>query len=164
MVVSVEPHDFGWGGSEGVLAGIDFQRRAERAAYARGGNDFRAPAQRVTDFLNKKPTQTIEQTSFRPGVTPGSLDDIYPAFVNDALRIALGHWGHRMRGLITNEAYLLGVETRTSSPVRIVRGEDMQSPTLRGLYPVGEGAGYAGGIMSAAVDGIRAADAILASL
>ncbi|MCC6809904.1 MAG: NAD(P)/FAD-dependent oxidoreductase [Deltaproteobacteria bacterium] len=164
VVVSVEPEDFGWGGKDGVLSGIDFQRRAERLAFERGGGDFRAPAQRVTDFLAKKPTQTLAQTSFRPGVVPTSLDGLYPAFVTDALTIALQHWAKRMRGYVTDEAYMLGVETRTSSPVRIVRDDSMQSPSLRGLFPVGEGAGYAGGIMSAAVDGIRAADAILAGL
>lgn len=164
LVVTVDLKDFAWGGGSGVLAGIAYQRRAEQAAFERGGASFRAPAQRVSDFVAGKPSQDIAFASFRPGVVAGSLDGIYPDVITDALRIAIKQWEQRMRGFITSDAHMLGVETRTSSPVRVTRGEDLQSLTHARLYPVGEGAGYAGGIVSAAVDGLRAADQIITQL
>lgn len=164
VVVSVDPKDFAWGGGSGVLAGVEFQRRAERAAFERGGSTFAAPAQRVSDFVAGKTSQDLRLSSYRPGVVPTSLDDIYPSYVNEALRIAIKGWNRRMPGYLTSEAHLLGVETRTSSPVRVTRGENLESISLARLIPVGEGAGYAGGIMSAAVDGLRAADKIISEL
>lgn len=164
VVVSVDPKDFAWGGGSGVLAGVEFQRRAERAAFERGGSTFAAPAQRVSDFIAGKPSQDLKLSSFRPGVVPTSLDGLYPDFVNEALRIAMKKWNQRMPGYVTSDAHLLGVETRTSSPVRVTRGDNLESISLARLIPIGEGAGYAGGITSAAVDGLRAADKIIEEL
>ncbi len=166
LVVTVDPKDFAWGGKpkHPLLAGVEFQKRAEELAYAKGGSTFRAPAQRVADFVQNKSSEDIAFSSFRPGVVAGSLDGLYPEFVNNALRVALKQWENRMRGFVSNQAHLIGVETRTSSPLRVTRGDNGQSLSHQRLYPVGEGAGYAGGIVSAAVDGIRAADAIIAQL
>jgi uncharacterized FAD-dependent dehydrogenase len=110
-------------------------------------------------FLGKSRAKGVSST-YRPGVREADLNETLPGYVTETLREGILHFDRKLRGFITEEATLTGVETRTSAPVRIVRGEDMQSVSLRGLYPVGEGAGYAGGIMSAALDGIRAADMI----
>jgi len=114
-------------------------------------------------FLGEKGTYGVSST-YLPGVREADLSHVLPGYVTNALREGIRSFERKMRGFITGEANLTGVETRTSAPVRIVRGEDLQSLTLRGLYPIGEGAGYAGGIMSSALDGIRAADAIVCSL
>jgi uncharacterized protein len=142
------------------LAGIAFQRRIETAAFAAGGGDFHAPAQRATDFLADRESESLPETSYRPGVRPGRVRDFLPPRIVEALRRALPQFDRRMRGFVSSEAVLVGAETRTSSPVRIVRGEDMASISHPGLYPAGEGAGYAGGIVSSAVDGIRVAERI----
>lgn len=161
LVVTVRPEDFG---GPGPLAGFDFQRRAERRAGALGGGFFRAPAQTLTGFLKNKPDTAIRKTSYTPGVTPADLSRCYPEFVNTALREALRSWKRRMAPFVTRDAVLIGVETRTSAPVRLVRGDDLQSISHRGLYPCGEGSGYGGGIVSAAVDGLRCAEAVLVNL
>lgn len=161
LVVTVNPEDFG---ASGPLAGVDFQRRAEQRAGALGGGLFRAPAQTVTGYLKGRVDKELRKTSYTPGVTPADLSLCYPDFVTSALQQALQAWSKRMPAFVTDEAVLLGVETRTSAPVRVTRGEDMHSVTLRGLYPCGEGAGYGGGIVSAAVDGLRVAHAILLGL
>lgn len=146
------------------LAGIYFQRTIEERAFAEGGGAFWAPAQRVTDFLCAKPSDRPLPSTFRPGVVPTDLAKVLPEFVVLSLRRALPQFDRSMPGFVSAEAQFVGVETRTSSPVRIVRDRGFQSPTLPGLFPVGEGAGYAGGIVSAAVDGLRAADAVVSYL
>ena len=158
FLVGVSPADFG---SEHPLAGVEFQRRWEAAAYTLGGGGFRAPAQTVADFLARRPSTALGRIvpTYRPGVTPAELDRCLPGYVADTLRGALPLFDRKLRGFAAPEAVLTGVESRSSSPVRILRGEDFQSP-IRGLYPCGEGAGYAGGITSAAMDGIRVAEAI----
>lgn len=157
LVVSVGPDDL----PGGVLAGIEFQRRIEEAAFLAGGGGFIAPAQRVSSFLNGKLDASLPSASYRPGLVPARLDGVLPAWMVDEIKTALRHFNRKMAGFVSEEALLLGVESRTSSPVRVLRGEDYQSTSLRGLFPAGEGAGYAGGIVSSAVDGVRVADAII---
>lgn len=161
LLVNVTPEDFD---GDDPLAGVRFQRQWERAAFIAGGSDYHAPAQTVGDFLKDKPSAHGGKVkpSYRPGVKWGNLNDCLPRFVTDALREALPLLDRKLRGFASPEAVLTGVETRSSSPLRIERGADCVG-SLRGLYPCGEGAGYAGGIMSAAVDGMRCAEAILAA-
>lgn len=156
LVVTVGPDDFG---SASPLAGVEFQRHWERRAFEAGGGGYRAPAQNLLSFLGMKGGKGVS-SSYRPGVAETDLSLVLPAAVTETLREGLRVFNRRMRGFITAEGTLIGVETRTSAPVRIVRGEECQSESLPGLYPTGEGAGYAGGIMSAALDGIRVADII----
>ena len=155
LVVSVGREDFG----DGPLDGVEFQRFWERKAFLAGGSSYRAPAQNLLSFLGGKRHSVLHST-YRPGIVESDLDQTLPAAVATALRSGLRVFDRKMKGFVTGEASLIGVETRTSAPVRIVRGDDFQSVSLSGLYPAGEGAGYAGGIMSAALDGIRVADAI----
>src|SRR6266542_1070367 len=162
--VAVSPADFEAEGFTGPLAGLAWQRRWEREAYRLGGGGYRAPAQRLAAYLAGRPGAPPNHTSYRPGVTAADLSVLYPPRVRAALRAGLAGFGRRMRGFVTEEALLMGVETRTSSPCRLVRGDDFQSPALRGVYPAGEGAGYAGGIVSSAVDGLRVAEAICGEL
>ncbi len=160
LLVSVTPDDF-----DGTLGGIALQRQLEQSAFTAGGGDFYAPAQLVGDFLSKTSStgpRTVIPT-YRPGVRWCNLWDVLPEFVCQSIADALPVLGHRVRGFDAADAVLTAVETRSSSPVRIDR-EDARSISCPGLYPCGEGAGYAGGIMSAAVDGIRAAEAVCASL
>jgi hypothetical protein len=158
LVVSVGPDDFP---SPSALAGIEFQERWEEEAFVSGGGQFRAPAQKLLDFLNRRDPGPIGKTSFRPGVTPARLQECLPSFAVESLREALPVFNRKMPGFCSSEATLIGVETRTSSPLRILRGDDLQSVTVSGLYPCGEGAGYAGGIVSSALDGLKAAEAII---
>jgi uncharacterized FAD-dependent dehydrogenase len=144
------------------LAGIVLQRRLESIAYQLGGGTYEAPGQLVGDFLaNQASTQfgTV-LPSYQPGVKLVNLAQALPGFVIEAMREALPVFGRKIRGFDMADAVLTGVETRTSSPLRIERGADFQSTNVRGLYPAGEGAGYAGGILSAAVDGIKVAEAL----
>jgi uncharacterized protein len=164
MVVAVSPRDFAAEGFEGPLAGLAWQRKWERAAFVLGGGGYRAPAQRLSAYLAGVAGAPPDKTSYRPGITPADLSTLFPAAVREALRAGLRTFERRMHGFVTDEALLIGVETRTSAPCRIVRGEDLQSPAIRGLYPSGEGAGYAGGIVSSAVDGLRVAEAICGEL
>ena len=159
LLVNVLPEDFG---GDDPLAGVRFQRRWERAAFEAGGGDYRAPAQRVGDFLARRPSDGPAGVtpSYRPGVKWGSLDGCLPGFVTEAMREALPLLDRKLKGFAHPDAVLTGVETRSSSPVRIERDENCVSNII-GLYPCGEGAGYAGGIMSAAVDGMRCAEAVL---
>ena len=163
LLVSVEPADFG---SDHPLAGMLLQRQWERAAFAAGGRNYRAPAQLVGDFLAGRESKAAGAVSptYRPGVTFGDLRAVLPGFAIDSMREAITLMDRRLHGFALPEAVLTGPETRSSSPVRIPRGADGQSAGVRGLYPTGEGAGYAGGIMSAAVDGLRMADAYLAAV
>ena len=158
FLVGVSPADFG---GAGPLAGAAFQRRWEEAAFALGGGGFRAPVQMVGDFLAERASRSLGAIvpTYRPGVTPADLSNCLPEEVASTLRGALPLLDRKLRGFAAPEAVLTGVETRSSSPVRILRGEDFHS-AVRGLYPCGEGAGYAGGITSAAVDGIRVAEAV----
>ena len=165
IVVPVEPADCAAHAAfpGDTLAGIAFQRHWERLAYAAGGHDYRAPAQTVGDFLAGRPSATLGTVipSYQPGVTPTDLRLCLPAFVTDAIAEALPAFARKIPGFDHPGAVMTGVETRTSSPVRLARDpETFQSTTVAGLYPAGEGAGYAGGIMSAAVDGIRVAEAL----
>ena len=159
ILVNVTPEDFG---DTSPLAGVAFQRRLEEAAYALGGGGYQAPAQRVEDFLAHRPSAGPGRVlpSYRPGVTWADLHECLPPFVASALEEALPILGRKLRGYDAPDAVLTAVESRSSSPVRVLRGSDGQS-ALRGLYPCGEGAGYAGGILSAAADGMRAAEALL---
>jgi uncharacterized protein len=161
VVVGIEPADFAPYG-EGPLAGIALQRALESHAYALGGEDYSAPAQLVGDFLAGRASREFGdvQPSYQPGVTLGNLDSALPDYAIAAIREALPAFERQIRGYAMHDAIFTGVETRTSSPVRIKRGDSLQSLNTRGLYPAGEGAGYAGGILSAAVDGIRIAEAM----
>jgi uncharacterized FAD-dependent dehydrogenase len=160
FLVSVMPEDFG---SDHPLAGVEFQRTWERAAFELGGRDFRAPAQLMGDFLAGTASSgpgAVEPT-YPLGVTYADLSACLPEFAVAALRGAAPQFDRKLRGFAAPDAILTGVETRSSSPVRVMRDDSLQS-NLRGVYPCGEGAGYAGGIMSAAVDGLRCAEAVLA--
>jgi uncharacterized FAD-dependent dehydrogenase len=165
LVVGVTPADYP-GSDTDPLAGIAFQRRWESLAFDAGGGNYNAPAQRVGDFLAGRPSTTLGSVvpSYTPGVQPSDLSLCLPDYVVAALRESLPAFGRDIAGFAMDDALLTGVETRTSSPIRITRDEDFQSLNTRGLYPAGEGAGYAGGILSAAVDGIKVAEAVALSL
>lgn len=157
LLVSVYPTDMG----DDVLSGMYFQRDMEQKAFVSGAGDYFAPCQRVEDFLKKRPTAIAGEVkpSYLPGVKYTNLWDILPEFVANGLYEALKELDSKMKGFSTGNALLTGVETRSSAPVRIVRNENMLS-CIEGIYPIGEGAGYAGGIMSAAIDGIKCAEKI----
>jgi uncharacterized FAD-dependent dehydrogenase len=144
------------------LAGIVFQRQLESAAFMLGGSNYAAPGQKVGDFLAGRPSAAWGevQPSYKPGVLPGDLAPALPGFAIEAIREALPVFGRKIRGFDMADAVFTGVETRTSCPLRLTRGDDFQSLNVAGLYPGGEGAGYAGGILSAGVDGIRVAEAV----
>jgi uncharacterized protein len=164
LVVAVEVEDYRRVGLEGVLAGVDLQSRAERRAMELGGGQNRAPATRVTDFLAGRASSTLPESSYLPGLTPadvGAALDATGLPLANKMRAALQRFGRALRGYVSGEAILVGVESRTSCPIRIPRdGESLEAPSVGGLYPAGEGAGYAGGIVSAAVDGLRVAERI----
>jgi hypothetical protein len=161
LVVTVTPDDYLAAGHQGILAGVQFQKQAERQAYELGGGGFAAPASRLSDYFAGKTSTTLPKTSYRRGLFSANLEDIYPSEINASLRRAIASFDRKMRGFLTEDATLIGVETRTSSPVRVPRGENLQAIGALGLYPAGEGVGYGGGIVSSAVDGMRAAEAIL---
>ncbi len=163
IVVGINPSDFApFDNSGSPLAGIALQRALESHAYVLGGSDYSAPAQLVGDFLAGRASHEFGdvQPSYQPGVTLGSLESALPDYAIAAIREALPAFERQVRGYAMHDAILTGVETRTSSPVRIKRDDSLQSLNTRGLYPAGEGAGYAGGILSAAVDGIKIAEAV----
>lgn len=166
LVVGVEPEDLeAYRAEHGVLSGLALQRELEVAAKEAGGGGQRAPAQRVPDFLAGRMSEDLPESSYRPGLTPARLDALLPPWVVRRLKQGLSGFGRRMPGYVTKEAVLVGFETRTSSPVRIPRDpETLQHPEVAGLVPCGEGAGFAGGIVSAALDGYRCAGAIAAGL
>ncbi|KQY95444.1 hypothetical protein ASD21_08875 [Caulobacter sp. Root1455] len=147
------------------LAGIEFQRKWESLAYVAGGSTYAAPAQKVGDFLAGRPSEALGevQPSYRPGVEMTDLAQCLPAFAVEAMREALPVFGRQIAGYDHPDVLLTGVETRTSSPIRITRGQNFQSLNTAGLFPAGEGAGYAGGILSAAIDGIKVAEAVAAA-
>jgi len=159
IVVGIDPErDY----PGGPLAGIELQERLETHAYVMGGSNYQAPAQLVGDFVAGRPSTALGsvEPSYKPGVTLGDLAPSLPAFAIEAIREALPAFDRQIKGYNLHDAVLTGIETRTSSPLRITRGEDYQSLNLKGLFPAGEGAGYAGGILSAGVDGIRIAEAV----
>lgn len=162
LVVTVSTQDFNSLNFHGPLAGIDFQREFERRAAVMGGGDFVVPVQAATDFLDGKLSVTsLPPSSYRLGVKAAKLHELFPMHITDALRHSVSVFDKELPGFISNEALLHGVETRTSSPIQIPRSSDTyESMSLKGLYPVGEGAGYAGGIVSAAVDGMHAGFAV----
>jgi uncharacterized FAD-dependent dehydrogenase len=168
LVIAIEDVDLALAGLDvrGVDAGVELQRRVERAAAAAGGGHLRAPAIRVTDFVRGRASAALPSTSYEPGLAPADIGAVLAAAgpaldLAGKLRDALGVFDRQMRGFVSDEAVLIGVESRTSSPVRVPRDPaSLQSPDLGALYPSGEGAGYAGGIVSAALDGIRVARAI----
>ncbi len=162
IVVGVTPEDFPGDYRTNPLAGIAFQRHWEEQAYLAGGSSWFAPAQLVGDFLKNQPSTALGSVvpSYRPGVTPTDLNLCLPEYATTAMREALQVFGRQIEGYSMDEAVMTGVETRTSSPLRITRGADFQSLNVKGLYPAGEGAGYAGGILSAAIDGIKVAEGV----
>jgi len=167
IVVGIEPADFAaFDDSGSPLAGIALQRALESRAYDVGGRDYSAPAQLVGDFVKGKPSTDFGsvQPSYKPGVHLTDLAPLLPEYAIDAIREALPAFDRQIKGYAMHDAILTGVETRTSSPVRIRRNDEYQSLNTRGLFPAGEGAGYAGGILSAAVDGIRVAEAVARSI
>jgi len=162
IVVGITPADY----PGHPLAGVAFQRHWEERAFAVGGGTYAAPAQRVGDFLARRESTALGEVvpSYRPGVRPTDLALCLPDFAVEAIREALPAFDRQIKGFALADAVLMGVETRTSSPIRIRRDDSYQSVNTRGLYPAGEGAGYAGGILSAGVDGIRIAEAVAASM
>jgi hypothetical protein len=158
IVTAVGPREFG----PGPFAGVDYQRELEARFFVQGGGDYRAPAQRASDFLAGRDSALLESTSYKFGVVPGRIDRLLPEAVRDALRRSLAAFDRQIPGFASDAGIMVGVETRCSAPLRMPR--DAQTFRARGienLYPVGEGAGYAGGILSAAIDGARAAQALL---
>jgi hypothetical protein len=161
IVVEIRPEDLIRYSKSGELAGLEFQKELEREAWKNGGHTQRAPAQRLTDFVSGVSSGSLPKVSYFPGVTSSPLHSWLPKSVGRRLREGFRQFGTLMKGYVTNEAVVLGVETRTSSPVRIPRDPElMHHISISGLYPCGEGSGYAGGIVSSAVDGMRAAEAI----
>src|SRR6185312_10922482 len=158
IVVGITPDDY----PGHPLAGVALQRHWESRAFVAGGETYAAPGQRVGDFLAGRPSTALGAVvpSYRPGVNLTDLSTCLPDYAIAAIREALPVFGRQIPGFDMEDAVLTGVETRTSSPVRITRGRDFQSLNVRGLYPGGEGAGYAGGILSAGVDGIKLAEAV----
>ena len=160
IVTEIRPENWQAFKDHGPLAALRFQESIEQAAYQSTGSIV-APAQRVEDFVQNKVSSTLPRTSYQPGIVSRDLQDILPSFITDSLRQGMLDFGKKMRGYRTNDAILVGVESRSSSPVRIPRDKDsLQHPQLSNLYPCGEGAGYAGGIVSAAIDGMRCALAL----
>lgn len=163
IVVSVEEKDWAPFRQHGPLAALYFQQQVEQKAFAMGGGKFVAPAQRLVDFVSRKTSASLPSCSYNPGIHSAPLNEVLPAFIYDSLRQGFAAFGKKMKGYYTNEAVIVATESRTSSPVRIPRDpKTLQHPQISNLYPCGEGAGYAGGIVSAAMDGERIADQIAA--
>ncbi len=159
-VVSVGEDDFAKYGFEGPLAGMYYQQMVEQKAFEIGGGKLVAPAQRMVDFVNDKNSATLPDNSYLPGLNSANISDVLPEEVTAVLKKAVVDFGKKMKGYHTNEAVLVATESRTSSPVRIPRDkETLEHTQIKGLYPCAEGAGYAGGIISAAIDGVRCAEA-----
>lgn len=165
IVVAVGENDFSRYRDHGALAGLAFQSDIERMACSLAGGTQRAPAARLVDFVEGKVSAELLPSSYQPGLTSVDMKQVLPDFIYEALRIAFKEFGKKMKGYYTNDAQVVGVESRTSSPVKIPRDkETMEHPQIKGLFPCGEGAGYAGGIMSAAMDGERCAEALVNQL
>lgn len=160
LVVNVATGDFA--GTD-PLAGVRFQQKWEQRAFLAGGAGYCAPAQNMLAFMGL-PGAGAAASSYRPGIVESPLEEALPPYITETLRRAIADFGRRLKGFVTADATLIGIESRTSAPLRILRGADYESTGVPGLYPAGEGAGYAGGIMSSAVDGVKIADAIAAKL
>ncbi len=163
LMVGVLPGDFG--GDTNPLAGIELQRQLEAKAFEMGGSNYNAPGQMVKDYLGNKTSEKFGKVtpSYTPGVTSTNLNDLFPSYINESLKVALVDLGKKVKFFADGEAVLTGVESRSSSPVRVIRNDMMQS-NIRGIYPCGEGAGYAGGIVSAGIDGIKCAEQVIISI
>jgi uncharacterized FAD-dependent dehydrogenase len=159
LVVTVSPDD--WNGT--ILGGMELQQALEEKAFHMGGDTYQAPAQRLKDFMARRYNNTLADTlaTYRPGITPADLWELLPHPLGKALEGGIKYWNRRMDGFIHDQAILTGVETRTSAPLRIERGTALHSVNVTNLYPCGEGAGYAGGIVSSAVDGLKVAEQII---
>jgi len=165
IVVTVDEKNIQTFKKHGPLAGMFYQQWVEQKAYDYGGGKLVAPAQRMIDFTQNKISSSLPNCSYLPGIHSVGLKEVLPSFIYDALQIAFKEFGKKMRGYLTNEAVIVATESRTSSPVRIPRNaDDLQHPQIKKLYPCGEGAGYAGGIVSAAMDGEKIADQIAKSI
>jgi len=159
--VQLDPEDWERLGYSGPLGGLHFQSSVEKACWAAAGESQQAPAQRLVDFLNGTASNELPKTSYLPGVVPVNLHDVLPPLIVNALKEGLQTFVDRKPVFLSPDAVLVAPESRTSSPVRIPRNaEDLAHPEVQNLFPCGEGGGYAGGILSAALDGIRVADAI----
>lgn len=164
-VVAVDEHDFARYGFKGRLAALQYQKMVEQKSFEIGGGNLAAPAQRMVDFVDKKISSSFPECSYLPGISAASMYEVLPKEVSSALRKAVVSFGKKMKGYYTNEAVLVATESRTSSPVRIPRDKhSLEHPQIKGLYPCAEGAGYAGGIVSAAIDGERCAMMLTATL
>ena len=163
MVVGIDIDDFP---NDSPLAGVELQRKIESMAYVAGGRNYNAPAQLVGDFIAGRASEKLGEVepSYTPDITLTDLSTCLPDYVVEAMREALPVFDRKIKGYARPDAVMTGVETRTSSPIRITRGKDLQSLNTTGLFPAGEGAGYAGGILSAGVDGIRVAEAVAQSI
>jgi uncharacterized FAD-dependent dehydrogenase len=161
MVVSVNLADYAPYKNLGPLAGIEFQAEVERNCFNAGGGNLVAPAQRVVDFCEGKSSKGIINTSYIPGVSNTQLGEVLPKEITHALRAGIREFGKKIKGYYSNEGVVVGTESRTSSPIRIPRDQEtLMHVEIAGLFPCAEGAGYAGGIISAAIDGMKCADAI----
>ncbi len=160
LLIGINTEDFG---SEYKLAGVELQRRLEKKAFEVGGCNYNAPAQRVGDFINNRASVSAGTVipSYKPDVTYTDIRKVFPEFMNESFVLALEEMDKKIKGFACDDAVMTAVESRSSSPVRITRGQDFVSTNVKGLYPCGEGCGYAGGIMSAAVDGVKCAEAVL---
>ncbi|MCK5104218.1 MAG: NAD(P)/FAD-dependent oxidoreductase [Cyclobacteriaceae bacterium] len=165
IVVELRLEDFKEFKERGPLAAMDFQQSIEQTAWREGGRSQKVPAQRLMDFVNGKQSQTLPVTSYTPGITSVELKSVFPLFIHQSLRQGFKYFGKSMKGYLTNEAVVHAPESRTSSPVRIPRDRDtLEHVSIKGLYPCGEGAGYAGGIISAALDGIKCVEKCVESM
>jgi uncharacterized FAD-dependent dehydrogenase len=163
IVVAIDEEDLAPFSKHGAFAAVEYQSQTEQAAFIAGGKTQAAPAQRVTDFVKGTLSSTMPETSYQPGVVSTELHSLLPRAISKRLQEGFKEFGKKIKGYLTEEALVLGVETRTSSPIRIPRDDKtLEHPQISGLYPCGEGAGYAGGIISAALDGVRVAEAIAA--
>ncbi|MDE5837648.1 MAG: FAD-binding protein, partial [Paramuribaculum sp.] len=161
MVVEVLPEDIEDSQDEPELKVMRFQEKIEKTFFEDGDGSQNAPAQRMTDFVNERQSSTLPATSYAPGIHSARIDKLLPGPVSSRLRKGFDEFGRKNRGFLTSEATVIGCETRTSAPVRVVRDDEtLQSLSHANLFPCGEGAGYAGGIVSAAVDGMRCAEAL----
>jgi uncharacterized protein len=165
IVVSIEPEDLQPFAAHGVFAGLEFQKSLEVMAFEAGGRKQSAPAQRMVDFTKNRISQSLPDCSYQPGIVSSPLHELLPKNIGQRLQQGFIAFGQKMKGYLTNEAIIVGVESRTSSPIRIPRDkESLQHPQVKGLFPCGEGAGYAGGIVSAAIDGEKCAEAAIGGL
>ena len=165
IVVELNMNDFNGYKDRGPLAAMDFQRSIEQIAWQEGGRSQKVPAQRLMDFMNGNQSKSLPETSYKPGITSVELKSVFPDFIHQSLKQGFKMFGKSMTGYLTNEAVIHAPESRTSSPVRIPRDkETLEHVTVKGLYPSGEGAGYAGGIVSAAIDGMKCAEKCVESM